>query len=359
MLNPTYYTSKDAGITWPSPAAVSIRSAYKSSYYAIYHMLKSCLVEGYPGKPAAGWSMLFDEIALGTGIRYALTNAARSGVILVDNPDPSNGYLRSRITVCEALPDLDTPINPWSHKYGPQAGEAGNGHWWCPDSNSGFYSESAATIAPFFLVANENACFFSLHSQENQIYTTSLTGSYTENIIAAYLGASNGAASLGTISAPELGNFMVMGGTALTYATAATSQDHKLFYNSGAPSTVTSSLRDHTGAAHTTEPPMFGNSVTQGQTTPTAPLGAQTHCYIVPLLAGPAVGYSYTAHTSFRSPLHVNLAGWNAAATREILQLNGGDFYTPTTIDGREYVAFTGLSYVYCPLISLDPADWL
>lgn len=260
--------------------------------------------------------------------------------------------------MCDSLPALDSPVNLWSNRYGPAAGQAGLGHFWCPDANSSFYATTGIT-ASFYLVANDNACYFSLHSKSTELFKVDISNGNDEDVIAVYLGASNGPANLGTISAPELGNFIVAGGEGVTYSNSPSNQSHKFQYNTSGLSGIASRLRSHTGGTITDEPPLFGNMITQGASRSQGDPDTLTHSLITRLILGEGANYGYRMRFTYKTPLYIDLMNWDSLATRPLLIAHGGDFYTPTTINGREYIAFTAVIYTHCPLVSLDPADWV
>ena len=195
MSAPIIYRSTDSGITWP-PASFSGASSDEKRMLPIYEVLKSCLVEGYAGKAPAGWSMLYDKIATGTGLSFALQNAAKSAVWFFEFEE---GYLNLKI--CDVAPDFDTRLNEWNGDYSAEFNPTGQ-----KQRLSTYYIY--AYTYPWVLVANENGCFINLARPGYENGTASY--SKGEYFISLYLGAS--ASHPGGMAAPEIGNGIIMGG---------------------------------------------------------------------------------------------------------------------------------------------------
>jgi len=349
MSAPIYYSSKDAGVTWPAPAAAAGGNGYSKRYEAIYHILKTCLVDGYPGKPGAGWSMVFDEKAAGTGSRYALTNASKSGILLIDQ----DYYAHCHVTVCESLPDIDSPIAAWSHGYSPENQATGKAHWWRIHNSTSWGTDDSE----FHLVANENACYLMMISKSayRESYQSSSAAYYLPHM---YFGAVTGPDSLGTITAPELGNFIVLGGGAATLSdNTGAGQDHKFGYQSGTGTSVLTSTRDRLGAPRTTPPALVGFFPHQNQADPMSPDWDITHTALIPLWVGEISAKN--VYMTYKLPVYVDALGSYFNTARKVAIAHGAvGCYDPYVMDGKNYVAFSANYRHPATHVSLDAEDW-
>lgn len=354
MAAPTYYKHTDPGISsnWPSARFETPSSSNKSTYYSIYEALKACLVVGYAGKPAAGWAMLFDEIATGTGYRYAITNAAGSGILLCrpSGYPAVDAYFRVQVIICESLPDLDTPIGLVSQSWVPDAGLTGNGHVW-----AFHYQAATGPQTPTFdIIANENFCVFNMASDQYRLTEVINRPEYNVTVM---FGAAIGPSVLGTMAAPALGNFIVAGGWGnAPFEPGYTGSIHRFLYYSNNGQAF-SSLRNPTGAAHT-EPPLFFNVAgiagltAAASGTDTIIISGLTRAYL-----GPSTGNN-NARPIYSTPLYIDIYNHTNTRLLELVRGFGGDLYQPVIINGKEYVLLNNTANTAGILISLDIQDW-
>ncbi len=335
MTAPTFYSSNDAGATWPAPEAAGQPNDH-ARFYGFYHILKSCLVEGYPGQPAAGWTMLFDEIALGTGTRYALTNATKTGVMVCSLE--VNGH--TEIMVCDGLPELDNPINGWSYQ-NPHPSTLSLSHYFRAYNDAHYYSGAGQ----WHLVANENACCFMVVS--NNHYLALKPDSYDEDMPMVWLGACNGPDNMGTIGAPELGNFIVVGGKGVSPTSPTSSGGHRFLGN--AKTTCFTSTRDAAGAIREAAATDIKGHPSQNISTSAA---ANRAC-LVPVCFGEADALTYV------SPMFINAFCYTQAAAINIAAAVSKSLYEPIDIGGKSYIAFNRPTNHPAIFVSMEASDWL
>ncbi|PIQ39555.1 MAG: hypothetical protein COW58_10960 [Thalassolituus sp. CG17_big_fil_post_rev_8_21_14_2_50_53_8] len=190
MTAPTIYKSSDPG----APAISSFNNA-------VYEVLRACLIDGYPGKTAAGWSAVYDEWSA-TGIA-TFKNAADSGILgIVKESSTSYG---TSLFIADAMVDATHAVNARSGRvvvsdlpnlpsHGAQTRmlRAGMHQHWCVIGNE-----------YFFIV------FFA--SSDSVLYQNSSSFGWTDgNVLAA--GSLKSLRGQGGISDAALGNFWLIGG---------------------------------------------------------------------------------------------------------------------------------------------------
>ncbi|HBS41283.1 MAG TPA: hypothetical protein DEA26_01285 [Oceanospirillales bacterium] len=79
----------------------------------LYQILKACLVDGYGGKSAAGWSVVYDDWS-GSGV-FTITNALQTFVLGLKKF--SGSIYGPGIFICEAMINASTPVNARSGRY--------------------------------------------------------------------------------------------------------------------------------------------------------------------------------------------------------------------------------------------------
>lgn len=88
---PTHYSWKDVN----GPGAITVPIAQVTPY--MIALLKACLVSGYPGKPGAGWSVIYE-----TDKVLYLQNANQSGIVAFYFPWTSQSTFR--VYIMEGVP---------------------------------------------------------------------------------------------------------------------------------------------------------------------------------------------------------------------------------------------------------------
>ena len=188
---PVVYKSSDPG----APAL----SNYNNS---LYEVVKSCLVDGYPGKDAAGWSVVYDEWAA-TGIA-TFKNAAESGVLGMIKEN-SNAYCCT-LFVADAMVNAWTPVNARSGSSvvtdlsGLVAGGKQNR-----------FGSSAGSFVEWVVVANNNFALVWTASSEVFLSDPSAYAQWSQLSFISF-GSARNLRSLGGVSDALLGNFVIVGG---------------------------------------------------------------------------------------------------------------------------------------------------
>lgn len=190
MTAPTIYKSSDPG----APTISSFNDA-------VYEVLRACLVDGYPGKVAAGWSAVYDEW-IGSGIA-TFKNAAESGILGIVK-ESSTVYSTS-LFIADAMVDATHAVNARSGKVA--VSDLLN----LPSNGNQTRMLRSNMQNSWCVIANEN--FFVVFFAVSDSYLYSSTGSFEWNVgnmLAA--GALRSVRGRGGISDAALGNFFLMGG---------------------------------------------------------------------------------------------------------------------------------------------------
>lgn len=90
---------------WDDPGAPE----WLSTVDGPYEVLKACLVDGYPGKAGAGWSVVYDDW-IGSG-NFSIANAAQSGVLGLWHPRTSVTQYAPVLYVADGMLSANQPIN--------------------------------------------------------------------------------------------------------------------------------------------------------------------------------------------------------------------------------------------------------
>lgn len=180
-------------------------------------ILHSCLVLGYSGKAAAGWSVVYDDWG-GSG-NYSITNASESGVLGLWHPSPVGEDYSPLLYVAEGMQSVSQPINGRSRAVSitdtsaldySAINTAGTGHF---ANYRRIYNGM-----PWVVVANDQ---FAIVILERQYNSTSgyLRGNpqgyfardyYRPDML--FFGAISTSSGMGSADAPYLGNFFLVGG---------------------------------------------------------------------------------------------------------------------------------------------------
>ncbi len=354
--NVTVYSYDDAGAPWYPASVLNESSGYLKRYLLIYETLKMCLVDGYPGKLAAGWSMLFDEIALGTGHRYAITNASKSGVLVITS---KGTYYAPKVTICDSALDLDTLINDWSFANSATHAKSGLEYQYLTMADSTSYLKPGVSGSyQFTVIATENSAYIHFIKESDRLNGECITsGNFGFYIGAAFYGD-----QLHGPSGPELGNFICHGGIKST---------------TSSPSPTTSYAMKTSG---TYEPCTYTRTTSGGlvgeRDWPNCPPFVQLkgtilswdRSYYVPMMAlTPAIvtqeysGQSYRLDYVLRLPFYANMFNPGSLNLQKLLiAYFAADFFQPFTHDGVSYMALNrgkGSEEV-APIFPLEPSLW-
>ena len=200
MSAPIVYSHDDPG------APVFLKGAA-----GMREILLGCLVNGYGDKPAAGWSVVYDDWVNSGNL--SITNAAQSGVLGLWHPLTVYASYGPVLYVAEAMQSATQPINGRSRGVEVSSTAA-------LSFNSSSYQHSAYANSSdgmeWVIVATDNTAIV-LMSRGSDGY---LHGNPQPFFAAArdrpdmlVIGAVNHYAGLGPASAPVLGNFYVLGGS--------------------------------------------------------------------------------------------------------------------------------------------------
>ena len=208
MGAPTVYS-------WDDPSA----PVFRSGPNGLYDILKGCLVDGYSGKAAAGWSVVYDDWFNTGNVSFA--NAAQSGVLGLWHPMDSYLDYGPMMYVAEGMASASQPLNGRSAAsvitdtsemtYADAVGST----WACHMASYARVSDGMQWV----IVANENAAIVFLDrasTGESGLFHGSpqsyfQPGTYRPDML--FFGALNTSYGLGSVAAPELGNFFIIGGT--------------------------------------------------------------------------------------------------------------------------------------------------
>lgn len=190
MTAPTIYKSSDPG----APAISSFDNA-------VYEVLRACLVDGYPGKTAAGWLAVYDEW-IGSGIA-TFKNAAESGVLGVVKE--SSTYYGSSLFIADAMVDATHAVNARSGKVA--VSDLLN----LPSNGNQTRMLRSNMQSAWCVIANENFFIVYFAISESYLYQHSFSFDWSYgNMLAA--GSLRSLRGRGGISDAALGNFFLIGG---------------------------------------------------------------------------------------------------------------------------------------------------
>lgn len=199
MGAPTVYS-------WDDPGA----PAWTASVNSAYEVLLACLVNGYPGKAGAGWSVVYDDWVNSGNVSF--TNAAQSGVLGLWHPKINNTTYSPVAYIAEAM---ITATQPFNGRSGP-VGVADTQSLSFTNSNLQNLSITNQAGKQWVVVANESFAILlacpagsaGLNMSAPSYATISGSGS-----AAAFLfGALNTSYGLGAGVESEVGNFVAVGG---------------------------------------------------------------------------------------------------------------------------------------------------
>lgn len=339
MGAPTVYYYDDPG--------APVLNNYQDAFYQI---LMACLVNGYGSKPAAGWSVVYDEWAAAGHASF--TNDTASGVLgVVRNTTVNYGpYLY----VAEAMIDYQTAVNSRS---GMRSNI--NPATLATDSLSGRQRAHGVSWQKWVCIADEQGAWLFFSNTDDRLFNPWGLRHESLSYRSIYFGAATNFFGLGERSAALLGNFLIAGGLGDSY-----NNSEWFVVNSNCPSTLMYSSS--------------GYVADDGSLLGIYPLFCNAYSYFVanaaddafsrfPLYPVQIVDYgSANASRIAVSELGMTKSSWELGASGSStysrmfanrIQPAGQTLRDPVLIDGVPHLMAPMGYYAYA-LISLAEADW-
>lgn len=346
MTAPTVYYSTDAG--------VPVLSDKQDQFYQIF---RACLVDGYGTKAAAGWSVVYDDWA---NSGYAtFTNAASSAVLGIVR---AAGAYQPFLFVAEAMIDESTPVNA-------RSGYLDVTTPWSPSDTTNGWQRPAyisLSITSWCVVANDNTAVFMMAASDAYMYSFPSSAISSSQVSLMGVGAANDYRGLGSVSAPNFGNFLIWGGSLGGYG-------YGDFNSTSSVPTVASSvtcLRAMDGSLLTGSNfgavyPFFTNAPSGNVPRYIADGYAKLRMVSADVMISANSSSSWRNYLWQRAELvmiktAVFISGYSAAAaTIDILSTLDIDPVTDVIqIDSKDHILAFG-SYTAAMFISIDAEDWL
>lgn len=336
MTAPTIYRSDD-------PGAPDMSTNGKNG---VYEILKACLVDGYSGKAAAGWSIVYD--AWNTDGVCTFTNAGQSGVLgLAYN---ANGTVGPLVFTASAMIDATTGVNVRSgdnvadiaNLTDSSAAESGN----C--SVFGFAGNNQCEY--WCVIANEHFCCLWLSLYSDSLFSTSHDSSNYYKIQNVFFGSVESLSGLGSVSTSLSGNFIFQG---------AGRKNQNVYWgvdgvNQGCAVTNTEGVMINEQAYAYVYPYCLGEA-TMGNNTDT-----HRRINLVPLAIYVAVGSQSTSNANQTCVVPMLFSGVGMAKSHvyDVMSAQGRVSLTDVIdIDGKSYF-WAPLNFGEAVFISLDASDW-
>ena len=339
MTAPTIYRSDDPG------APVTTNDVKN----AMYNVLRACLVDGYAGKPTAGWSVVYDVWA--TDGVCTFTNAAQSGVLGVAHNSYAN--FGPIVFTAAAMIDAITGVNVRSGIYDQIITDLTNSGATEADGCLVAHRNKLAAANHWCVIANENFCVAFFSSTFAGLFDVDHVGNNYNTISHIFFGAAESLVGLGGVSSASTGNFVQLGagreGTSesiwrlgsTNHGTACVGGDGGNIV--GTAYTYVTPYGDAVGGLGVSVPDFIRRLrlvplsvwVAEGSS---AKGGAKQTAEVPMLRATPSFGYGGTAYFV--------MSEFNAVSLTDVL-----------TIDGKNYL-WAPLIYGDVVFISLDAGDW-
>lgn len=209
MGAPTVYYYDDPG----APVISSAQDGF-------YQILRACLVDGYGSKPAAGWSVVYDDWAASGN--FSIENAAQTGVFGMARAASGKPPF---VFIADAMIDAASPVNGVSGRDAITTTTAfveGDSVYTRRASGGGY------TPTHWCVVANDNFAVLFTHHNLAGLFTSSLLSGGNDDKWRSCVafGVANSLRGYGSVSAPEAGNFLMLGGrsTRSLYSSSYVSQ---------------------------------------------------------------------------------------------------------------------------------------
>lgn len=184
---------------WDDPGAPALSSP-KNSFYEI---VMACLINGYTGKPAAGWSVVYDNWQ--SSGHATITNVMRSGVLGMIRPTDAYGV--AALYVADAMVDADTPV-------AAKSGSRAISDVSAVDANSESYQRAWDLDTPkhWVVIANENFVWMWACAAQGSLVGALADYNKRAGVFSVGFGSLESHRGLGSLSSSELGNFVIIGG---------------------------------------------------------------------------------------------------------------------------------------------------
>lgn len=192
MTAPTIYR-------WDDPGAPSLTNAGS----AVYEIIKACLVDGYSGKPAAGWATLYDS--WGSNGRASIQNSGKSGVLGMLRP--SGTHESTMLYVADGMADQNTPV-------AAKSGRILISDLDTVDANSRRYQRALEVGIPneWVVIANANFAILWTIGDGNSFNGPATDATGITGLYSMAFGALDSCRGLGKGQSALLGNFVILGG---------------------------------------------------------------------------------------------------------------------------------------------------
>lgn len=184
---------------WDDPGAPVLTTAANAFYEIIY----GCLINGYSGKAAAGWTSLYDSWSVNG--RACIKNAAQSGVLGMLKPTDSRPA--AALYIADGMVDADTAI-------AAKSGGHSIADITTMNANSYSYQRAWEGLLPrqWVVIANENFVLMWTGRDQGSLENLLADNTRQFGVYSMAFGALNSCRGLGSISDAQLGNFVILGG---------------------------------------------------------------------------------------------------------------------------------------------------
>src|SRR5690606_28374153 len=208
MGAPTLYSWDDPG----APAWIS-----NANGMGMYEVLHRCLVTGYGNKPAAGWSVVFDEFA--TNGNYSVTNGPKTGVFGLYHSRESGvkGY-EPIMYVAEAMLAADEAIN--GRSFLTAISQTGFSYSYNITAHGIGYKATGGSYSPrWVVIANDRWCWIIMpqavlgHNAFNANPPLHNADAWAGCPVVGFVAINSPLAAMGAGDNVEFGNFHLIGGS--------------------------------------------------------------------------------------------------------------------------------------------------
>lgn len=339
---PTVYRWDDPGA--PDLNAIMPTTNDKKRLW-MHTVLKACLVDGYGGRAAAGWTMPHEEIT-SEGCRFVLKNTANSGSLLYEGGIFSGGSDLKFNTVwaCVDVPNMDAPTSAWSYKAKYEERNTIGGSNF---HKTGIYQGSS--VDAWFVIANENTAI--LYAGRASVeFDVNSSGGAAASIVGEFMfGAMHD--GRGGVVNPGVGNFYIAGGAVGAYAASVWYND----FGAGVTSIVDIiGLTKAEAHSFSYKKPTFEKTY--------SPLSAWLPVPFVYMQYGPSSPDGDAAnrlHFSVALPSirKLLLHPYDPSALNTFMTGNGFDYGKSFTYQGANWVAIKAVDDIV-QVFSLEAAEW-
>lgn len=337
---PTIYRWDDAGS--PDLDGLMPSTADKQRLW-MHTILKSCLVDGYGDKAAAGWTMPHEEI-VSNGCRFVLENAANTASLLYESGVFCGGSANvacNALWICSAVPSMDTPVGAWSYLLDYESRNSSSRHAHKINSND------AWNWKKWCVIANENTAIILAYTSDNN-FSTSNTSGISDSLFLSFGVANSGAVS--TVQNPVAGNFFIYGGD---------DDDYTRLISSWTLGAVVTSSVGITGIAREGVHGYLMRALNQIKSEVVDVFQVRPVEFMHSGESSPISNDTYTQHHLFTAcALRIMDVVFNNAATMNAwMTARGFEYGVPFQMGNSKYVLFKSERDL-CLLFCLDAAEW-